>query len=42
MTKSRTANAIELFDTIDLLPVALNKKWRKKTGNSNCHDFHWC
>ena len=32
MTKSRTANAIALFDTIALLPVAVNKKWRKMAG----------
>lgn len=32
MTKSRTANAVALFDTIALLPVAVNKKWRKMAG----------
>lgn len=32
MTKSRTANAIALFDTISLLSLALNKKWRKMAG----------
>lgn len=32
MTKSRTANAIALFDTIFLLPLALNKNLRKMAG----------